>query len=102
LSKRVHEHAKSDRFYPSPTYYWSEDTAEFGTSVVWASIPIMRFHQHVAQKSSIQPFQATLYNTGQMQHCELHHWSIETTRILHEVDFEQVYSHSASGYHYLK
>jgi len=67
-TKRVHWLSKSQTMNCNTIYSWCESTVEFNSGVPWTILPITRIHLQVAQESKIQPFLATVHNTGWMEH----------------------------------
>jgi len=95
-SKRVRWLSKGHSTKWRTTYYGCENMVEFDTGVAGASLPIMRIHGRVAQDSSIQQLQATIHNTGWMDHRQVSHGSFKAILILDPVAFKMAYSYSAS------
>jgi len=80
-------------------YYGCENSVELDTGVVWVRLLITRLHLRVAQESTIQWLQATLLNTGWMDHRQAGLGSVEAIPILDPVDVEKTYGYSASHHH---
>jgi hypothetical protein len=102
LSKWVYWLSKSQCANCSHTNYRCENTEEFDTGVAWASLPITRIHQRVANESTLQWLPATLHNTGCVSHCQACHGSFMAILVLGPVDVENAYRYSASRHHCLQ
>jgi len=98
-SKQVQWLWKSQSRNCSTTNQGCQDMLELDSRVAWASLPIMRFHSHVAPKSKIQQLLATLHNTGWMDCCQVCDGSFEVILILDPVDVEEAFIHIASCDH---
>jgi len=86
--KRLHWLSKSQSTNHRTMYYGSEDTVQFDTAVVWASLLNTRIHPRVAQKSKIQRLLATLHYTGWMDHRQVLHEWFKAIPIVDPVDVE--------------